>query len=51
MRTPGVPSGTNPLGLVKHLARVERFVLLGQDTRDGAGTFHAGPGETTAGVV
>ncbi|WP_053205676.1 DinB family protein [Jiangella muralis] len=51
VRTPGVPSGTNPLGLVKHLAHVERFVLLGHDVRDWPATFHAGPDETVASVV
>ena len=31
VRTAAVPSGTNLLGLVKHLAHVERFVFLGQE--------------------
>jgi Protein of unknown function (DUF664) len=30
VRTAGVPSGTNLLGLIKHLTRVERFYLLGE---------------------
>lgn len=51
VRTPGVASGTNPLGLVKHLTHVERFVVLGEHTRDWAATFHAGPDETVAGVA
>ncbi|SDU62480.1 DinB family protein [Jiangella alkaliphila] len=51
VRTPGVASGTNLLGLVKHLTHVERFVLLGQDVPSWPATFHAGPDETTDGVV
>ncbi|MBW8806672.1 MAG: DinB family protein [Catenulisporales bacterium] len=35
-RTPGVPSGTSPLGLIKHLAGVERvwleWAFLGRET-------------------
>jgi hypothetical protein len=30
VRTPGVPSGTNLLGLIKHLTHVERFYFLGR---------------------
>ena len=30
VRTGGVPSGTNLLGLIKHLTRVERFYFLGE---------------------
>ncbi|WP_435869803.1 DUF664 domain-containing protein [Amycolatopsis methanolica] len=32
-RTPGVPSGTNLIGLVKHLTHVERHWLLGPTGR------------------
>jgi hypothetical protein len=41
--TPGVPSGTNLLGLVKHLTHVERYWLLGQDVPDWPSTFHPVP--------
>lgn len=51
VRTPGVPSGTNLLGLVKHLAHVERAVFLGEHVRSWPATFHAGPDETVASVV
>ncbi|GAA3868671.1 DinB family protein [Saccharothrix violaceirubra] len=50
-RTPGVPSGTNVLGLVKHLTHVERHWLLGERVRDWKATFHADPDESTAGIV
>lgn len=32
VRTPGVPSGTNLLGLLKHLCHVEESVFLGRRT-------------------
>lgn len=48
---PGVPSGTNVLGLVKHLTYVERHWLLGEDVGDWKTTFHLGPGETARGVL
>lgn len=51
VRTPGVPSGTNLLGLIKHLTHVERFVFLGQPVSDWQATFHAAPDETAAGVL
>ena len=35
VRTAAVPSGTNLLGLVKHLAHVERFVFLGEKPASG----------------
>ena len=44
--TPGVPSGTNLLGLVKHLTQVERYWLLGHDVTDWPATFHPVPGDT-----
>ena len=34
VRTPGVPSGTNLLGLIKHLTHVERFYFLGRPITD-----------------
>ena len=33
VRTSGVPSGTNLLGLIKHLTYVERFYFLGEPSR------------------
>lgn len=50
VRAPGVPSGTNCLGLVKHLAHVERFLFLGEDA-DWPATFHATAAETVASVI
>ena len=44
-RTPGVPSGTNCLGLVNHLAHVERFMFLGRDA-DWPATFTATADQT-----
>jgi uncharacterized damage-inducible protein DinB len=46
-RAPGVPSGTNLLGLIKHLTSVERHWLLGHDVADWQATFHPVPGDTT----
>lgn len=40
-RAPGVPSGTNLLGLIKHLTAVERHWLLGDEVTDWQATFHA----------
>ena len=51
VRTPGVPSGTSLLGLVRHLAHVERFTFLGEDTADWPGTFRPRPEETVDSVV
>ena len=51
VRTPGVASGTNLLGLVKHLGHVERYVFLGQDARDWQATFHPDEDETVASVL
>ncbi|KFU75612.1 Protein of unknown function [Amycolatopsis lurida] len=50
-RAPGVPSGTNLLGLVKHLTHVERHWLLGHRVTDWKATFHPGPDETTASIL
>lgn len=44
---PGVPSGTNLLGLIKHLTHVERHWLLGHRVTNWPATFHPGPGDTT----
>ncbi|MBB6375450.1 putative damage-inducible protein DinB [Pseudonocardia eucalypti] len=51
IRAPGVPSGTNLLGLVKHLTNVERHWLLGQRVPDWAATFHAEPAESVDDVL
>jgi hypothetical protein len=50
-RTPGVPSGTNLLGLVKHLTHVERHWLLGHHVADWKATFHLTPDETADTVL
>ncbi|WP_409493053.1 DinB family protein [Amycolatopsis sp. cmx-11-12] len=50
-RVPGVPSGTNLLGLVKHLTHVERHWLLGHDVADWKATFHPAPDDTTASLL
>lgn len=51
LRTPGVPSGTNLLGLVKHLTYVERHWLLGQPVADWRATFHPSPAESLDDIV
>jgi hypothetical protein len=51
VRTPGVPSGTSLLGLVRHLAHVERFTFLGETVANWRGTFRPGPAETVASVL
>lgn len=51
VRTAGVPSGTSLLGLVRHLACVERFHFLGEEPEDWAGTMRPSPGETAGGVL
>jgi hypothetical protein len=51
IRTPGVPSGTNLLGLVKHLTHVERHWLLGLPTTDWSATFHPAPDESADEIV
>lgn len=50
-RAPGVPSGTNLLGLVKHLTFVERHWLLGDHVTDWQATFHPGPDDTTGTIL
>ncbi|MGW6528622.1 DinB family protein [Streptomyces venezuelae] len=39
VRTAGVPSGTSLLGLLKHLASVERFYFLGEEPADWQATL------------
>jgi hypothetical protein len=51
VRVPGVPSGTNLLGLVTHLTQVERHWLLGHHVPDWKATFHPAPGDTTESVL
>jgi uncharacterized damage-inducible protein DinB len=51
VRAPGVPSGTNLLGLIKHLTAVERHWLLGQPVRSWPATFRAGAHESAAAVL
>ncbi len=51
VRTGGVPSGTNLLGLVKHLAFVERFYFLGEETDDWGQTMRPTPEETVDSVL
>ena len=46
VRTPGVDSGTNLLGLLKHLTRVEQYMFLGSTVTDWPSTFRADPDET-----
>ena len=50
-RAPGVPSGTNLLGLIKHLTFVERHWLLGHDVADWQATFHPAPADTTTTIL
>jgi hypothetical protein len=51
VRTPGVPSGTNLLGLIKHLTAVERYTFLGENVTDWPATFHAAADETVDDVL
>ena len=51
VRTAGVPSGTSLLGLVKHLACVERFYFLGEDVDDWGATLRPVPEDTLDGVL
>ncbi len=51
VRTAGVPSGTNLLGLLRHLTHVERFYFLGEDVRDRGATFRAGPQDTVGAAL
>lgn len=51
VRKPGVPSGTNLLGLLKHLTYVEQHTFLGETVADWPSTFHATPDETVETLV
>lgn len=51
VRTAGVPSGTSLLGLIKHLACVERFYFLGEDVDDWDATLRPAPEETAGSVL
>lgn len=51
VRTAGVPSGTSLLGLVHHLACVERFYFLGQDVKSWPATWRPSPRSTPAQVL
>lgn len=51
VRTAGVPSGTNLLGLLNHLTYVERATFLGERVTDWQATFHAAPADSVADVV
>ena len=44
-------SGTNLLGLVKHLTHVERYWLLGHPVTDWDATFHADQDETADDIL
>lgn len=46
VRAGGVPSGTNLLGLIRHLTYVERFYFLGEPIGNLRGTMRPAPGET-----
>ncbi|ADB33037.1 protein of unknown function DUF664 [Kribbella flavida DSM 17836] len=51
VRTPGVASGTNLLGLVKHLTSVERYTFLGEKVADWQATFQPTPDDTVETVL
>ncbi|MFF0724673.1 DinB family protein [Streptomyces sp. NPDC004134] len=51
VRTAGVPSGTNLLGLLHHLTHVERATFLGERVTDWPSTFEAPAASTVAEVV
>lgn len=51
VRTAGVPSGTNLLGLLQHLTSVERAIFLGDQVSDWQATFRAAPTDSVADVV
>lgn len=50
VRTPGVSSGTNLLGLIKHLTNVERYVFLGDVATDWESTFQPSEDDTVAAI-
>lgn len=51
VRAAGVPSGTNLLGLVKHLTFVERLYFLGEDVDDWGQTMRPSPEDTIESVL
>ena len=51
VREPGVPSGTNLLGLVKHVTAVERFVFLGEDVKSWPNTLRPRAKDTVDSVL
>lgn len=51
VRTAGVLSGTNLLGLLNHVTYVERSILLGVRVTNWPATFRAAPSDTVASVV
>lgn len=51
VRAAGVPSGTSLLGLVKHLAAVERFYFLGEPITNLRRTMRPTSGETVEGLI
>jgi hypothetical protein len=51
VRAAGVPSGTSFLGLVKHLACVERLYFQGEDVDDWEATMRPTPDETADGLL
>jgi len=51
VRAPGVDSGTNLLGLVKHLGSVERYLFLGEEPGRWSSTFRATKRESVEGLV
>lgn len=51
LREPGVPSGTNLLGLITHLTDVERFIFLGAHVHSWPDTFHARSDQTVDDVL
>ncbi|MGV2919599.1 DinB family protein [Streptomyces alfalfae] len=51
VRTAGVASGTSLLGLLRHLAYVERFYFLGEDVADWPGTMRPSPEDTVDSVL
>ncbi|MFJ9212372.1 mini-circle protein [Streptomyces sp. L-9-10] len=51
VRTSGVPSGTSLLGLLKHLAFVERFYFLGEDADQWRATMRPSAEDTVDSVL
>lgn len=51
VRNPGVPSGTNLVGLINHVTRVERYTFLGEDVTDWPATFQVADDVAVADVV